>query len=175
MVRLLQQAAAKDDPWGTCHAGMFLVTRDKPERHDIGLRDFQSASANGHEMAHAFLAWLQCLEDSETERSIAQNLELLVRAARSGIPTAHYLLGIPFRFGLTLPKIPENAFFHFKVASEFGTASGMAELGRCLLLGEGVEVDEVSAVHWLAQAESRSRQSGKAHLAYCYLDGPGIE
>ena len=49
------------------------------------------------------------------------------------------------------------------------------ELGRCLLLGLGIEKNAQQAVSYIKRAASAGDVSGQNLMGYCYLNGAGIE
>src|SRR5580658_4232936 len=92
-----------------------------------------------------------------TPEAMRQARDLLSAAARSGLPTAHFLLGAMAESGVgaedggTVPDVAA-AVPHYRTAAEQGHAAAKTRLGLALLTGRGTKRSLVEAETWLQRA-----------------------
>jgi uncharacterized protein len=92
-----------------------------------------------------------------TPDAMRQARDLLSEAARSGLPTAHFLLGAMAESGVgaegggAAPDVAA-AVPHYRAAAESGHAAAKTRLGLALLIGRGTKRSLVEAETWLQRA-----------------------
>ena len=109
--------------------------------------------------------WKAKLEDEEFVAKMRQRAE-------SGDAVAMCHLGVYYQAGEQgLQKNKQEAYRWFKRAADLGHASGMANAGECLLLGLGVEKNEIHGMLLCTHAATMGSRYGAHTLGQAYFKG----
>jgi TPR repeat protein len=100
-------------------------------------------------------------------------LELGIKAAERGEPTAHTLVGRIYAEGLGTSKNAPLAARWYARGAELGDPEAMFAYGLMLAEGEGVEKDRVEAARFLEAAASKRHPLANYNLALLFLRGDG--
>lgn len=100
-------------------------------------------------------------------------LELGIKAAERGEPTAHTLIGRIYAEGLGTSKNTPLAARWYSRGAELGDPEAMFAYGLMLAEGEGVEKDRVEAARFLEAAASKRHPLANYNLALLFLKGDG--
>ena len=97
--------------------------------------------------------------------------ELLLTAAKGGVPTAIYLYGVAkeFAFGCERDLVAAAAFY--RRSAELGVPSGQTRLGHALLDGIGVVRDRLEGETWLRKAAANGDARAAVRLGDFYVRG----
>ena len=69
----------------------------------------------------------------------------------------------------------EKALTMYTAAAELGYVPAQLSTGVAHLCARGTAQDYKSAVYWLSYAAEQNNASAISNLAYCYLNGYGVE
>ncbi len=100
-------------------------------------------------------------------------LELAVKAAERGEPTAHTLVGRIYADGLGTSKNTPLAAQWYARGAELGDPEAMFAYGLMLAEGEGVEKDRQEAARFLEAAAAKRHPLANYNLALLFLTGDG--
>ena len=100
-------------------------------------------------------------------------LDLGVKAAERGEPTAHTLVGRIYAEGLGTSKNLPLAARWYARGAELGDPEAMFAYGLMLAEGEGVEKDRVEAARFLEAAAAKRHALANYNLALLFLKGDG--
>jgi TPR repeat protein len=100
-------------------------------------------------------------------------LELAVKAAEQGEPTAHTLVGRIYADGLGTSRNAPLAAQWYERGAELGDPEAMFAYGLMLAEGEGVEKDRAAAARYLEAAAARKHALANYNLALLFLKGDG--
>lgn len=137
-----------------------------------GLRQLQAAVEAGDAEALALMGTF-LLNGQGVTRNVAQAADLLGRAARHGIPSAHYPLGLIAERGLMGPPSVAEAATHYRAAQARVPAAAyqLAKLMRTGALGHR---DAAGAVRLLEQAVQQGYAPAQTELGVVYEEGDGV-
>jgi len=103
-------------------------------------------------------------EADETE--VKHDMFLLYfEAAKSGLPRAHYNLGVCYHFGIGVGVDHEEAIKNYEKAIAGGSTEALVYLSKMYAVGEGVEIDRAKADSLLAEA------ADKGNPTACFILG----
>jgi TPR repeat protein len=96
----------------------------------------------------------------------ARALRCFKQAAANGIPAAFIQIAKITKYGSDGSEEERNrqAFEWFMKAAEQGHPDGLFWVARCYLLGEGVERNRDTAIHWYKRAEAAGNENAKHTL-----------
>ena len=88
-------------------------------------------------------------------RNYEQAVALFDRAARAGLPDAHYWLGKCYLKGLGCQRDPQGGVTCLERAATLGHAGACLKLGDCFARGEGAPQNRELAAYWYRRAAAR--------------------
>ena len=100
-------------------------------------------------------------------------LQLAVKAAERGEPTAHTLVGRIYADGLGTAKNAPLAAQWYARGAELGDPEAMFAYGLVLAEGKGVDKDRTEAARFLEAAAARKHALANYNLALMFLSGDG--
>ncbi len=100
-------------------------------------------------------------------------LQLAVKAAERGEPTAHTLVGRIYADGLGTAKNAPLAAQWYARGAELGDPEAMFAYGLMLAEGKGVDKDRAAAARYLEAAAARKHALANYNLALMFLSGDG--
>lgn len=103
----------------------------------------------------------------------ATSLQLALRAAERGEPTAHTLIGRIYADGLGTSRNSALAAQWFKRGADLGDPEGMFAYALMLAEGKGIEKDRVAAAQFFEAAAARKHALANYNLALMFLSGDG--
>lgn len=116
--------------------------------------------------AHAWLGIL-ALEENDTQRAIT--------CFRAGVTAGSMLARTNLGVLCARAGRHEDAYVHFAAAAEKGYAEAILNVGKAMLLGEGVKKDAMTAAKKFQLAADAGEPFGWYNLALLYEAGLGVE
>ncbi|MGF7160894.1 hypothetical protein FHS85_002525 [Rhodoligotrophos appendicifer] len=129
----------------------------------------KSAAQNYPQGRLGFVIALMLRADTE-EKKRAAYLEL-ASVGKTGIPTAHYLLGMSAERGVGTETNDVEARQHYQIAAEAGLHNAQARFGLMLLEGRGGDPDALIGESWLRRAAHGGDAEAAALLGDIYARG----
>ena len=166
----LRNAARMNDRDGQYHLG-WLLAQPGPAHDDVQAADmFLKAARQGHLGAQVAAA-THLLAGRGVEKDRKAALEWLERAATTGDPVAHYLLGRLHqekgRAGLA------RARDAYRIAATAGHREAQFALAS-ILIGSREEADRKEGAAWLAKAHEAGHRAAANRLGEVFRDGVGV-
>jgi TPR repeat protein len=139
-----------------------MGARDDPERL---YQESAEAGWPAGQLGHAMTLLTRGSDEATREAS-----GLLSSAADSGLPTAHFLLGVLEEAGAGIAQNLAAALTHYRFAAEHGHTGAKMRLGLALLAGRGGPRSVVEAESWLRRAANDGDAQSAAVLGDFYTD-----
>jgi TPR repeat protein len=126
----------------------FILTAGPVQVRDQeqGERLYRQAAEAGN--AQGQFRWALVLLRRNNAAAVSEARGLLEAAASTGVPSAHYLLGIIAEGDQDFPAAAE----HYRVGAELGLHPAELRYGVVLLIGRGVKEDAINGESWLRRA-----------------------
>lgn len=144
-------------------------------------QSFEAAAASGNIFAYAHLGIMLHYGEGCSQSDELAFKEFL-EGAKAGCPLAASWLAECYRMGYGVEEDKEHGkellaknMDALKEMCETEDVAALYFLGFNLIMGIGVDEDEVEGVHLLKIATSKGDKSSAVQLAQCYLNGWGID
>uniref|UniRef100_A0A7S2W194 PDZ domain-containing protein n=1 Tax=Rhizochromulina marina TaxID=1034831 RepID=A0A7S2W194_9STRA len=129
---------------------------------------YQAAADKGNHKALFFLGKL-CLSGKGVKEDQGKGVELLRRAADSGIAEAHFKLAELYDHGIFgLDQSEAKAVQHVETAADLGLVAAQYELGHRFANGQGIRLDYRRAATYFLRAASQGDADAQYDLAQLY-------
>jgi len=151
-LRLYRQAAER----GSKEARQTLATRDKPQKAQPGLAEFDEGVRLYKAGQHAAAA------------------KVFLRAAEMGNARAQLQIGYQYQYGEGVAANADEAVKWYRRSAEQGDAAAESNLGMMYEDGAGVREDWIEAARWYRKAAERDNASGQFRLGRAYQFGIGV-
>ncbi len=153
---------------------VFQLTAQQSEADRKLLADIQSKAEKGD-------AWSQCelgcrlfLGGLGAEKSPAEAVKWLRKAAEQDFAAAQYSLGLLYADGEGVAKDEAEAVKWYRKAAEQNFAEAQFNLGFRYYTGQGVAMDKTEAVKWVRKAAEQNDANAQYFLGLCYANGQGV-
>ncbi len=110
-----------------------------------------------------------------SDKSINQEVFVLIKAAEAGEGSAAHELGGRYREGNGVPQDPVQALYWYEVGANLGHSGAQNDLGSMHLSGFGCPVDAQVATHWYAESAKQGLSIAQYNLGMRYLHGDGTD
>ena len=111
------------------------------------------------------------MQRADTKEKTCAARDELLSLAKSGLPTAYYLLGVVSEHGLGTERNETDARRHYEVAAEAGLANAQTRLGIMMVEGCGGPEDLLNGETWLRRAAIAGDAEAAARLGDIYSRG----
>lgn len=120
-------------------------------------------------------SWLK--EDEEWTEKDEQLIKILAleSVAKEGNLQAQVMAAMFHESDEIIPKDYEKAYYFYDLAAKQNSSIGQFAVGRALMLGLGVSVNQKEAVVWLKKASENGEFNADLLLGECYSQGLGVE
>ena len=137
------------------------------------------AAEQGHPQGMYHLASRYLFDDDFGEKAkqsaLKAGIEWANKAASTGLPWAHAILGTVYEFGIGVQANFEKAADHYARAHLKGSTLATVALGDLYARGQGVETDLDRAASLYREAAEAGHSGAQFRLGRAYIDGEGVE
>ena len=125
--------------------------RTQTPNYQLVLRNLSASVRRGDgRAAWALYTWYR--DGFKVEKNLVHAIELLKRAADTGLPEALFDLAVHYECASGVRRNLREAFVCYLRAALVGNTQSIHEIGRCYYYGIGVRRDRKIAVIWLKRA-----------------------
>ena len=158
-------AAKQNHLYSEYNLGNLYMNMGKDKK---GLKWLEKAAEDGYDGALCNMGYYY----TNTKKDCAKGLLLYRQAAEQGNRVAQYNLGINFEQGSCgLQQDYVEAAKWFLKSADSGFADAQFCIGKCYMLGRGVEQNEELGLVWFERAAAQNEPSAINQLAYAYAKG----